>query len=336
MINMYIKYLVISSLVLFLSIFSCRNKENNYIDEKGPTPYVQILPSYFPVLEASINNPSTHEGIALGRQLYYDTLLSLGGPMQGKSCASCHLQEKGFAFPGMAVLPHINLAWNKHFLWKGNISGNMEDILQFEVNDFFVSQVDRLKDDVRYPHLYRKAFGTEDITPLKTAYALAQFMKTMVSTNSKYDQFLRNEKMLSEKELRGYTIFFSEKGDCYHCHGSPLFSDNSFHNIGLLPKSYDDMGRYLITGNSSDVGKFKTPTLRNVALRDVFMHDGRFKTLYDVVMHYNKGIMKGEYLDPLLDKPELGLSSEEINDLVAFLNTLTDSTFIHNLNLSKP
>jgi cytochrome c peroxidase len=96
------------------------------------------------------------------------------------------------------------------------------------------------------------------------------------------------------------------------------------------------MGRYLVTGSSADIGKFKTPTLRNVALRNVFMHDGRFKSLNEVIMHYDKGIVHGDYLDPLLDKPELGLSSTDIYDLAAFLNTLTDSSFIHNPDLSKP
>ncbi len=96
------------------------------------------------------------------------------------------------------------------------------------------------------------------------------------------------------------------------------------------------MGRYLVTGNSADVGKFKTPTLRNVALRDVFMHDGRFKSLHEVVTHYNKDIVHGEYLDPLLDRPFPGLSDPEINELIAFLNTLTDSTFTHNPKLSRP
>ncbi len=329
------KYILISLFSILILVFACRKKDNTP-EQNGATPYVEVLPSYFPELQRSSENPSTIEGVELGRHLYYDTLLSLGGPNEGKACASCHLQETGFAFPGMAVLPHINLAWNKHFLWKGNISGSMEDILQFEVNEFFASQVSRLNQNPQYPGMYKKAFGTEDITSLKTAYALAQFMKTLVSSNSPYDQFLRNEKTLSDAEMRGYNIFFSEKGDCYHCHGSPLFTDNDFHNIGLVTKSQNDMGRYLVTGNSADVGKFKTPTLRNVALRDVFMHDGRFKSLHEVVTHYNKDIVHGEYLDPLLDRPFPGLSDPEINELIAFLNTLTDSTFTHNPKLSRP
>ncbi len=329
------RYIVTGLLLLTLWAFSCRRDKKDP-PVNGTSAYIQALPAYFPPYERSTVNPLTNEGVALGRMLYYDTLLSSGGPMAGRSCSSCHLQEKGFAMPGMAVLPHINLAWNRHFLWKGDVEGTMEDILRFEVDEFFASDMERLKSNPQYPALYKSAFGSGDITREKTAFALAQFMRTLVSVDSRYDKYLKNEIVLTDKEMRGYGIFFSEKGDCYHCHGSPLFSDNAYHNIGLVQKSANDMGRYRLTGNSSDVGKFKTPTLRNVALRNVYMHDGRFKTLKDVINHYDHGVQHGEYLDPLLDKPALGLTDTEIDELIAFLHTLTDSTFINNPQFSRP
>ena len=328
-----LKKLVLSLLVLSgLLLYACK-KTNN---EAASSVYVFEIPEGFPQPNTDPNNPMSNEGIELGRLLYYDTALSYGGPQSGLACASCHFQEYGFTIPAQNVLPHCNLAWSRNFLWKGEFEGTLETIMQFEVNTFFEVDVQHLIARGYYQEKFKKAFGATQITDTLIAKALAQFIRTLVSSDSKYDKFTRGEVQLSASELRGMDMFFSEKGDCFHCHGNAMFTDNDFHNIGLITKSQGDMGRYLITGASHDVGRFKTPGLRNVGLRQSFMHDGRFKTLKEVIQHYNSGVKHTEYLDPLLDKPPLGLTESEISDLEAFLLTLTDPIFISNKKFSNP
>lgn len=319
-------------LFLILAIVACRKTPDKV--EQSTHPYWIKVPANFPVLPPDVH--LTEEAVALGRYLYYDTLLSAGGPHAGKSCSSCHLQDKGFTLPGQAVLAHCNLVWSRRFLWKGNIEGNMDSIMRFEVKQFFETDISLLKRNNNYQMLFEKAYGKNAVNAENTANALGQFISTLVSANSVYDQYLNQQTELSPSALRGLNIFFSEKGDCFHCHTDGLFTDNDYHNNGLKYKIYSDMGRYLVTGNSADIGKFKTPGLRNAALRGAYMHDGRFKTLEEVVRHYNSGIQHTEYLDPLLDKPGLGLTEQEILDLVSFLETLTDSTFLHHAQYSKP
>lgn len=316
-------------MLLSLLTYACK-KEKDTVEEAA---YQFAVPDGFPMPVPDPKNPMSKAGIALGKHLYYDTALSYGGPQQGMACASCHFQSSGFALPGSNVLPHCNLAWNSHFLWRGDIEGTVENIMLFEVNDFFQVDMSRVNANAYYRDKFREVFGQTSITDTLMARALAQFIRTLVSANSPYDQYLKSKVSLSESARRGMDIFFSEKGDCFHCHGNALFSDNSFHNIGLTVKSQADMGRYLVTGSASDVGKFKTPGLRNVALRTVYMHDGRFKSLREVIEHYNSGVRHGEFLDPLLDKPPLGLSETDMNDLENFLKTLTDNDFITNKEL---
>lgn len=308
----------------------------------NPTPITIATPKFFPEMYENPNNPLTVEGVALGKKLYYDPKLSAGGPLNGMACAGCHLQEVGFTLPTTNVLAHVNLGWSKNFLWNGKIQGLLENIMMFEVNDFFKTDLNQIKTDTNYQHLYFKAFGSQKITDTLTAFALAQFIKTLVSANSKFDKYLRNEAPLTTQELIGFNIFNSEKGDCFHCHNITLFTDNDFHNIGL-DSVFTTLngGRYNITLKKSDLGKFKTPSLRNVALRKSFMHDGRFTSLTQVVNHYNNGVKQTIYLDPLFTKSNringsLGLNSSEVEALVAFLHTLTDQNFITNPAHAKP
>lgn len=324
---------VVAVIILFHSACQRGDDEQSINDNDV---FVLEVPEGFPQPFVSAVNPLSRAGVTLGRKLYYDSLLSAGGPLEGMACASCHTQSIGFIKHGLPVLAHVNLAWNRNFLWKGSNSNTIEDIMLFEVNEFFATDLSGIRSDKQYPELYRKAFGSSEITDKRTAFALAQFISTLVSGISAYDRYLMKKGSISAEAKRGMDLFFSEKGDCFHCHGNALFTDNDFHNTGLKVKSPSDMGRYLISGMSSDIGKFKTPSLRNVALRDVFMHDGRFKTLEQVIAHYNDGVQHSEYLDPLLDKPPLGLSSGDISDIVAFLQTLTDTSFISNPAYSRP
>lgn len=334
-------YLKISALAfgILFSINSCKkeNAETPTPANNKPSPYQLAIPSNFPEIIIPADNPMTVEGVQLGRRLYYDSILS----SNGLSCSSCHNQQYAFTLPTVASMSHTNLAWSNSFLWNGKVSGVLEDIMMFEVEEFFHTDISKLNNHSDYPALFKKAFGTEQITSKEAAYALAQFVRTLISGNSKFDKFLRHETQLNSAELNGYVIFSTEKGDCFHCHSISLFADNNFHNIGLDSVfSGVNAGRYNVTGNPNDMGKFKTPTLRNTELTAPYMHDRRFQTLDEVVEHYNSGVLHSATLDPIMTKPgkEFGLqlTAQEKADLIAFLKTLTDKDFVNNPDLKSP
>ncbi|HQW06270.1 MAG: cytochrome-c peroxidase [Flavobacteriales bacterium] len=333
------------ALLLLILLASCTRKN---MEELGPeahltTPFEIEPPHYFPVLDIPANNPLTEEGIELGRRLYYDPILSTNGPLAGRSCSSCHDQVTSFSVPteGTAVLPHVNLAWSQNFLWTGKVNGGLEDVMRFEVNEFFQVDVSVLQAHAVYPGLFERAFGDATITNEAVAKALAQWFRRLVSTDSKFDRYLQHTEMLTDQELSGMMIYLSETGDCFHCHGIPLLTDNAFHNIGLDASfTGADQGRFLITGNPTDLGAFKAPTLRNIALTAPYMHDGRFATLEEVVEHYNSGVNPSPSLDPIMTKPgqitQLLLGPQQKADLVAFLETFTDDAFITDPELGSP
>jgi cytochrome c peroxidase len=331
-------------IAILLTCFSACKEE---VDECSANthPYQLEFPDYFPILNIPEDNPLTEEGIQLGRRLYYDPLLSTGGPREGRSCSSCHFQSNSFSVPstasGKSVLPHINLGWSRNFLWNGKVEGHLEDITLFEVEEFFEADMELLRNHATYPELFRNAFGTCEITEKLAAKALAQWFRRLKSSNSKFDSYLKGEEQLTDNELNGMTTFFTEKGDCFHCHGIPLMTNNEFHNIGLDSIfTGSNVGRSNISGSSYDLGKFKTPTLRNVELTSPYMHDGRFVTLEEVVEHYNSQVKRSMTIDPIMTKPGkeygLQLTEEEKQNLVAFLKTLTDWEFVNDTSLSNP
>ncbi len=328
-------------LFCFLSLFiylSCKKDAvpTNPGWTYDPTPYTVEYPDNFPIMVFDEDNPMTVEGVELGRMLYYDTLLHPNGDM---ACASCHDQSLSFAsFP--TVLPHVNLGWNTTFLWNGKVSGNIEDIMLFEVDDFFKTDLTKFNNHETYPKLFYEAFETEEITSVHASRALAQFLRTVISSDSRYDKIITSGSGVfpTEEELNGYDIFFTERGDCFHCHGGILFSDNLFHNNGLDAEPSAN-GLSEITGDPLDLGKYKTPTLRNIALTAPYMHDGRFQTLEEVVDFYSDGVQPSATIDPLMKQAHNGginLTEEEKDDLVAFLKTLTDTTFTNNPAFSNP
>lgn len=193
-----------------------------------------------------------------------------------------------------------------------------------------------LEADASYPELFYAAFAEEGIDSLKVAKAISQFERTLISGNSKFDKFLVGEVQLTAQEENGLAVFLDEtRGDCFHCHGNPnnpLWTDNLFHNNGL-DSSFTDLGLGKITGDPADNGKFKTPSLRNLTFTAPYMHDGRFETLTEVVDHYSEGLQNSETIDPLMKKVAQGgvqLTDKDKEDLVAFLVTLTDSTFVND------
>ncbi|MBS1771739.1 MAG: hypothetical protein JST82_02680 [Bacteroidetes bacterium] len=329
-----------------ITIISCKKEkttsDTNTTETTVLTPYEILLPTRFPELVIPDDNKPYEERIQLGRELYYDPILS----NDGRSCASCHIQSQGFTISemkyDMPVLPHINLGWYSNFMWDGSKQGTLEDVMQFETRDFFSTDLAKMNSSSKYKALFKKCFGVDNITHKEIGYALAQFTRTLISGDSKYDRYLSGAIDLTPFEKKGMEIFYTEKGDCFHCHTNVMYTDNLFHNTGVdsIYAKEADKGYYNVTKNILDLGKFKTPNLRNVALRTHFMHDGRYTSLDEVVEFYNNGVRKVSNLDPIMTKPGkingLKLTAEDKAALIAFLKTLTDTTFLNNTALGKP
>ncbi len=300
------------------------------------SPYSLMVPEFFPQPQLSEENPLTFEGIALGRKLYYDPIMDGKG---NRSCSSCHIQGQAFQINNGShqVVPHINMTWTTKFMWDGGFEGTLEEVMIFEVEEFFNTDLSKLNNNWEYRKLFKGAFNVNEITSKEAAFALAQFARTLNSTDSKYDQFNRGELSLSPEEMKGYMLFFNEKGDCFHCHSPELFTDNQTRNNGL--DMNPDSGYFAHSKDPQDVGKFKTPTLRNIELTAPYMHDGRFTTLEEVVEFYANGVQNSPNIDPLMLHSSAGgnkLTPEEQANLIAFLKTLTDSNFTTREELSNP
>lgn len=346
-------------LITFVAIiFSCSKDpvitiSNNVID----TPAVLFnlnTPVGFPKINIPASNLLTVEGIALGRKLFYDPILSLDNT---QSCGSCHNQK--FAFTDSTLqfskgitgeignrnaMPIMNLAWERAFFWDGG-SATLEDQVigpitnPIEMHETLPNVLRKLNADATYKKLFKRAFGSDSITTKQIMKAIAQFERTVISANSKYDKYVRGEVELTFDELKGMELIEDQtKGDCFHCHvlGS-TFTDFDFKNNGL-DSVFTDLGRYRVTLKETDKGKFKTPTLRNVELTAPYMHDGRFKTLEEVLEHYNTGFAENSpNLDVNIALGKKGRMSEtEKQQIIAFLKTLTDYDFINNPNFKKP
>lgn len=324
-------------IILLLGTF-CSCKKEGVVESLEQLEYVTIeIPNNFPEMILNPANPLSQEGIDLGRELYYDPILS----NTGESCSSCHFQSNSFSHPVANSLAHVNLAWHSSFLWDGAVEGTLEDAMRFEVEEFFSTNISNIQQHATYPLKFKKVFGTTTITSEKIAFALAQFLRSVISSESKFDKYLKGEIVLSSNEMNGLDIFLTERGDCFHCHSVGLLTDNSFHNTGLDSVFTSlNWGRYQVTTNPSDIGRYKTPTLRNIELTMPYMHDGRFSTLEEVVEFYNSGVHITTHTDPIMTKPgkEFGLqlSAQDKADLVSFLMTLTDTSFINNPKFSHP
>ncbi len=299
-------------------------------DRGPPEPLDERLPAGFPPMPIAADNPTTVEGVALGRQLYYDVRLSPDG---SRACASCHHQARSFSSEVVAgILPHVNLAWSRMFLWDGGFEGTLEEAMIMEVEDFFGTDVVRLREP-ELEAMFEAAFGTGEVTTTRAAYALAQFQRTLVSGGSRFDAYLEGDvSALTAAEQRGLELFYSERAECFHCHATRLLTDNTFHNIGLTAE-VTGSGRGAVTGRASDDGKWKTPTLRNVAVTAPYMHDDRFATLEEVVDFYAEGVVDSANLATLVPIGGYRLSAGERADLVAFLRTLTDDGFLTDPSL---
>lgn len=337
--------------VLLMVIVSCTPVHE---EPYQPTPYELARPSYFPSrTNIPDDNPMTEEGVALGRKLFYDARLSGRDGIDGiRSCSSCHHQENNFEFgtptnTHHAMLPLINLAWNRTGLgWNGGVA-TLEDMVLAAVTspveiDADTNQVVKyLQRTADYPELFEKAFGSRHITFVDVEKAIAQFVRSLVSADSKFDRYLLGEEELTEDEMAGYELFCTEEGaDCFHCHGGgglALMTTNLFYNNGLDDEFNDPEDRSAVTGSHWDRGAYKAPTLRNIAVSAPYMHDGRFTTLDEVIDFYSEGVKDSENINPLMHHVMDGgvrLTDLEKMQLNAFLNTLTDEQFLSNPDYS--
>jgi len=328
-------------------------------------PYNLVYPANFGSrINIPADNPTTKQGVYLGRMLFYEIKLSGNNTI---SCGSCHQQDKAFtdgrAFsPGVdgVLTPRnsmslVNLLWGRKFFWDGRANGLEEQAVtpltsQHEMGQSLTTSAQKLTQTTNYPALFKLVYGDERITGDRIIKAISQFERTLISANSRYDQYLRGAYQPTPDELEGMELFNTspqpEKGirgaNCTHCHGGTKTYMELFHNNGLdsLPR---DSGMEKLSGLPADRGRFKVPTLRNIALTAPYMHDGRFKTLEEVVDHYSEHLQQSASLSSFLrsESNEAGgkslkLLPVEKKQLIAFLNMLTDSAFITNPAFSNP
>jgi cytochrome c peroxidase len=331
----------------------------------NPTPYALEFPLNFPPMSIPADNPLTVEGVRLGRHLFYEERLSGDNTM---SCGSCHLQSNSFSDPerfstgidgiqgtrnSMAL---INLGWENRFFWDGRALTLEQQIFfpvrdPIEMHDTWPNVVAKLQQDAAYVQLFNAAFGTTTIDSVNASKAISQFLRTMISANSKFDRFMRGDEALTVDEQLGFQLTLLEGGippaspfgqggaDCFHCHphGGGRFTDGIIRNNGL-DSEFTDLGLGGITGLPQDMGRFKTPSLRNVAVTAPYMHDGRFQTLEEVIDHYDSGGHPSPTIDPNMKFTQGGLqlTAQKKQQLIAFLHTLTDHEFISDQRFSDP
>jgi cytochrome c peroxidase len=336
--------------VCFFVIVSCQ------VDPKINTPLpadnlVPVIPAGWPQPKYNFEgNPITQDGFILGRALFYETMLSKDNSV---SCSSCHQNFVAFANAdhklshgingqfGRRNAPGIyNLDWHPYLMQDGGISSIENQPLgpignPVEMDENIGEIINKLQATQKYRSLFKSAYGDETVNSLRILKSIAQFMGLMYSYNSKFDHYKRHENNveLSDQEYRGYNLFIAQ---CNSCHAEPLFSDFAFRSNGLqVDAILQDSGRARITGLPGDLYKFKTPSLRNVALTKPYMHDGRYETLEDCLDHYTDSLKNLVNLDPSLIHP-LSLSAQDKQDIIVFLNTLSDFEFINDQRFADP
>ncbi|MEO9965522.1 MAG: cytochrome c peroxidase [Reichenbachiella sp.] len=296
-------------------------------------------PNHFPdPIPSPIRNKLTQERVALGQSLFFDPLLSSTGNI---SCATCHNPNLSFSDGKKFSLGHsglplkrntpalINLAWSEHFFWDGGVK-NLESLsfaalLNPDEMAIDLTQLCReLNQHPTYPDRFKKAYKTDSVSSAFISRALAQYMRTLISSSSKYDSVMQGHTTFTHLENQGYQIFMS---NCATCHKPPLFQDNLFHHNGLSQTySAEDLylstGRFRITRDSADLGKYKTPTLRNLNSTFPYMHDGRFESIDEVLNHYQSIDSANENQDLLVRS--ISFSEDDKQAIKAFLETLND------------
>jgi cytochrome c peroxidase len=293
------------------------------------------------------NNTLTPEIFTLGRKLFYDPILSRDSSI---SCGTCHQRIAAFAhidhtlshgingLIGTRNVPALqNLIFRDAFMWDGGVNNLEVQAINpitnpLEMDEQLDHVLMKLQRNTEYVKLFKAAYNDSIINSERVLKSLTQFTGLMISNNSRYDKYKLGLDTLSANETAGMKLFGAR---CANCHSGELFSDNSYRNNGIMPDtSLTDTGYGAITGLAADNYKFKVPSLRNVEMTYPYMHDGRFRTLEQVVDHYGNGKYYAEF-DQSMNKTA-GLSKQERADIVAFLKTLTDKTFLYDRRFADP
>lgn len=320
-----------------------------------PKSLTMDVPSNFPDITYNLSsNPLTEAGFELGKKLFYDGKLSLNN---ATPCAFCHEQAFAFTHHGHTLSHGVNggigsrnaqaiqnMAFQKDFMWDGAASHlDLQPVIpltsELEMGETLSNVIEKLKGDTYYRKQFALAFEDGVINASNMLKALSQFMVMMVSSNSKYDKYVRNEDnvKLSQIEIDGLNTF---QNKCISCHATDLFSDQSFRNNGLaINPRLEDTGRFKILENPEDLYKFKVPSLRNVEFTFPYMHDGRFSTLEAVLDFYDSGMVDNGNVDISLKRADnsfgISLSAYEKESVIAFLKTLTDNEFLNDTRFSE-
>lgn len=353
-----------AAVVLFLGtmfIWACQPDRfvDTPVNGHMATPLAFPQPNFFPTPNLPIDNPLTVEGVELGKHLFYETRLSGDNSL---ACAGCHLQDQGFAdflptsegIDGISgtknAMPIFNLAWQDHFFWDGRRNSLEEQahdpvVDPIEMHTTWEESLAKLEQDSLYQYLFTAAFGANSFTEDNATKAIAQFERTMVSANSKFDRWLAGTYQFTTLEAVGFDLFNSEQGDCFHCHGAAstgnlfgAYGTLQFSNNGLDSVLVPGSGREGVTGDSLDRAKFKIPSLRNVEYTYPYMHDGRFQNLFEVIEFYNMGGHDSYTIDPNMKAVNVGRnwSQQQKDALMAFLLTLSDPAFITDSTFASP
>lgn len=345
----YSKFFKKAAGVLLVCVLISCSTDEAYEDIPADSLFPLEIPANFPPVKQDIsNNMPTQNGVALGRKLFYDPRLSRNNTI---SCTFCHEQQSAFTHHGHDLSHGIdnltgtrnapsvqNMIFQTEYFYDGaSNSIQMLSIVPIhnpvEMDENFPAIIEKLKQDPTYVKMFQSAFSNGEVSSANMLNALAQFMTIMISADSKYDKYVRNEPGgdFTNQELQGLALF---ENNCASCHATDIFTDNSFRNNGLPPNpKLDDLGREQVTGFSHDRYKFKVPSLRNVALTAPYMHDGRFGSLQSVLNFYTDGVQNTPNLDPFMQQHQklgIPLTAEEKEALIAFLKTLTDEAFITN------
>jgi len=349
-------------ILVFVFLSACQNEglDESYQDLNGnnlaeENVFLELnIPSNFPEPTYEIdNNQPTQAGFDLGKKLFYDGRLSSTSVI---SCGFCHIQEFAFTHHTHIVShgvngalgtrnapPLQNMIFMEDFNWDGSVSHlDAQAIVPIttdvEMNESITNVLSKLQDDDEYVQMFNSAFENDTIDTQNMFRALSQFVMMMVSGNSKYDKVERGEgSSFTEMESQGKAVFEQK---CATCHAGTLLTDQTYRNNGLpIDSQYDDEGRKRVTGEETDKYKFKVPSLRNIAVTFPYMHDGRFQTLKAVLDHYDEGVVQTQNLDEsfVQQNGQLGIPLTEIekDQIIAYLNTLTDDNFLLDERFSE-
>lgn len=327
-----------------LLLTSCSSDDLSSYDSID-NPQIELnYPGYFPEVNPLIyQNYPTQYGVELGKKLFNERRLSGDNTI---SCSTCHIQENVFADHnprgigiedrmGLRNVPPIqNMAFLNVYMWDGAILDLSKQpiipiVTHEEMDSSIKVGIEKIQDEQSYQELFRNTFGDPEITRNRILNSLAQYMYTLISANSKYDKVMQNKASFTAVETEGKSVFDAK---CASCHSGPLFTDESYRNIGfpIHPEPYEEQGRMRVTGNRNDFMKFRAPSLRNIAYTAPYGSFGQFATLRDILDYFDSGVLDADNLDPVLkdNNNRIPLSETEKEALIAYLKTLSDPSFI--------